>query len=109
MDPYRNVESGVNFHFGPGSIYLSGGSIEPPAESSTPAFTSTTLQPTSFGERTPLLRAATQRAKSNVGLLLIIAAQLFFAVINLLVKKLHTIDLPVGTLEVCFGHFDYRT
>ena len=41
-----------------------------------------------------------QSVKSNFGLMLIIAAQLCFAIINLLVKKLHTMDPPVGTLEV---------
>jgi hypothetical protein len=44
--------------------------------------------------------AVVQSVKSNFGLMLIIAAQLCFAIINLLVKKLHTMDPPVGTLEV---------
>lgn len=46
-----------------------------------------------------------QNVKSNFGLMLIIAAQVFFAIINLLVKKLHAMDPPVGTLEVRLSVF----
>lgn len=38
--------------------------------------------------------------KNNTGLLLVAASQFFFALVNVAVKKLNTLDTPVPTLEV---------
>jgi len=38
---------------------------------------------------------------NNTGLLLVTASQAFFALMNVAVKKLNSLDLPVPTLEVC--------
>jgi hypothetical protein len=76
---------------------------KPPVELGIPAF-DFILQP----DMSQLWPMVIQSAKSNFGLMLIIAAQVFFAIINLLVKKLHTIDPPVGTLQVAFVHFSVQ-
>ena len=49
-----------------------------------------------------LAKDATQR---NTGLLLVLAAQAFFALMNILVKMLNNIDPPISTLEVCFSSY----
>jgi hypothetical protein len=38
----------------------------------------------------------------NVGLLLVVASQMFFSLMNVAVKKLNSIDPPVSALEVCY-------
>lgn len=40
----------------------------------------------------------------NVGLLLVIASQMFFSLMNVAVKKLNSIDPPVSALEVRWHH-----
>lgn len=98
MDFSHHAAPPVNFRAGSSSLISRSSPSEPPAE---PAFDpSSDIQHTSYGERTPLLGVATQGVKSNIGLLLITAAQLFLAIVNLLVKKLQATDPPVGTLEV---------
>lgn len=42
---------------------------------------------------------------SNKGLLLVAAAQFFFAIMNLMVKKLNSLDPPVPALEVFIHKF----
>lgn len=49
--------------------------------------------------KTLILHASTI-IDSNTGLLLVAASQFFFSVMNLAVKKLNSIDLPVPALEV---------
>ena len=44
--------------------------------------------------------AAQGFVKRNTGLLLILAAQAFFSLMNVAVKKLHDIDPPVSTFQV---------
>ncbi len=41
--------------------------------------------------------------KRNTGLLLITASQAFFALMNVAVKKLNSLDPPVSTMQVAFG------
>lgn len=41
--------------------------------------------------------------KNNTGILLVAASQFFFALMNVAVKKLNSLDEPVSTLEVCFS------
>ena len=48
----------------------------------------------------PRFLAARELVKRNVGLLLILAAQAFFSLMNAFVKKLQAIDPPVSTFEV---------
>lgn len=48
----------------------------------------------------PRFPAAREFVKRNVGLLLILAAQGFFTLMNAAVKKLQGIDPPVSTFEV---------
>jgi len=73
---------------------------------------------TSFGEREPLLSPKTDEtieilsirqallkkaqkvAQRNIGLLLIVAAQAFFAVVDAAVKILQSVDPPVTTFPV---------
>ncbi|KAF8225183.1 hypothetical protein L208DRAFT_1368476 [Tricholoma matsutake] len=106
MDSRRHSDCGINFYptrRHSNIIYPSSVSSKVPSEPRIPVFESTVqsdVEQTSFGERTPLLRVATQRVKSNVGLLLIIASQFFLAVINLLVKQLQAIDPRIGTIEI---------
>jgi len=40
-------------------------------------------------------------ANENAGLLLVIASQVFFSLMNVSVKILDTIDPPVSTMQVC--------
>lgn len=40
----------------------------------------------------------------NVGLLLVVASQMFFSLMNVAVKKLNGIDPPVSALEVSHNH-----
>lgn len=44
--------------------------------------------------------ALTSVYQRNVGLLLVIASQMFFSLMNVAVKKLNSIDPPVSALEV---------
>lgn len=45
-------------------------------------------------------RGAVTTFKSNTGILLVAASQFFFALMNVAVKKLNSLDEPVSTLEV---------
>lgn len=103
MDSLHNSHVPINFYPGlrhSNIIYPSNASSEVPAEPVVESPVHSDVGQTSLGERIPLLRVATQKATSNVGLLYIIAAQFFLAVINLLVKKLHEIDPRIGTVEI---------
>ncbi|KAF8151747.1 drug/metabolite transporter superfamily [Crassisporium funariophilum] len=50
--------------------------------------------------RPPRFRRTRDGLKRNTGLLLIISSQVFFAMMDAGVKELHTIDPPVGTLQL---------
>jgi hypothetical protein len=54
------------------------------------------------GRRTAFVSQVLQIVANNKGLLLVAAAQLFFSVMNLMVKKLNSLDPPVPTLEVFY-------
>lgn len=45
-------------------------------------------------------RGAVATFRSNTGILLVAASQFFFALMNVAVKKLNSLDEPVSTLEV---------
>jgi len=47
--------------------------------------------------------------RANTGLLLVVVAQACFAMMNTAVQRLHKVDPPVTTLQVCFSfvHVEY--
>lgn len=47
------------------------------------------------------LKTCTDFVRANAGLLLVASSQAFFALMNVAVKKLNSLDTPVPTLEVC--------
>ena len=59
-----------------------------------------------FGEGGVLhrwLASANDVVQRNTGLLFILASQAFFALMNVAVKILNSIDPPITALEVCFS------
>ena len=59
-------------------------------------------------ELQPSQTAARAFVKRNTGLLLILAAQAFFSLMNVAVKKLHDIEPPVSTFEVRLSSYSFR-
>jgi len=47
--------------------------------------------------------------RANTGLLLVVVAQACFAMMNTAIQRLHKVDPPVTTLQVCFSilHIEY--
>ncbi len=43
---------------------------------------------------------ARQFVADNLGLLLVLASQMFFSIMNVVVKQLHSIDTPISTFQV---------
>ena len=59
-------------------------------------------------ESHPSHTAVQEFVKRNTGLLLILAAQAFFSLMNVAVKKLHDIDPPVTTFQVRLSSCRFR-
>lgn len=58
----------------------------------------------------PMINYARQFVADNLGLLLVLASQFFFSIMNVVVKQLHGIDTPISTFQVSarenFGYPD---